>query len=69
MDDVKGFLQSKTIWGGVLAVAAPIAAHVFHITITDLDTQQIAETISGIVAAVGGVIAIFGRIIATKQIG
>lgn len=69
MNDVKSALASKTVWGGILAVVAPIAGHFLHVSITDVDTQQLADILSGLVTAIGGVLAIVGRIVATKAIG
>lgn len=69
MNDVKGMLQSKTVWGGILAVLAPAAAYIFHVNVTSADTTQIVDLVTGIASAVGGIVAIFGRIVATKQIG
>lgn len=69
MSDVKSVFESKTIWGGLLAFAAPVIAHFLHISITDVDVQQISETIAGVIGAIGGLIAIYGRIRATKVIG
>lgn len=69
MSDVKSVFASKTIWGGMLAFAAPVVAHFLHVSIADVDVQQISETIAGVIGAIGGLIAVFGRIKATKVIG
>lgn len=62
MDEVKGMLQSKTIWGAFIAVAATVA----QMSGWDLgDTNGLAEQI---VALVGAVIAIWGRVTAVKRI-
>jgi len=63
MNDVKGILQSKTVWGAALAVIATglqLAGY-------DLgDTNGFAEQI---VAVIGGLLAIYGRITAVAKIG
>ena len=69
MDGLKGALSSKGVWGGILAAGGAVAGLIFGVTITDVDTQELAEFASGIAAAVGGIIAIIGRIVATKKIG
>lgn len=63
MNDVKGILQSKTIWGAGLAVLATLAQLAGY----DLgDTNGLAEQV---VAVVGGIIAIYGRITAVTKLG
>lgn len=59
----KGLLQSKTIWGIILLIAGPLLA---KYGITSDDAQH---AVSLITEAVGAVIAIYGRIVATKPIG
>lgn len=62
MDDVKGILQSKTVWGSAIAVIATLA----QIAGYDIgDTGGLAEQI---VAVIGGCLAIYGRITAVTKI-
>lgn len=62
MDDVKGLLQSRTVWGALLAITATIS----QLFGWDLgDTNGLAEQVT---ALVGGAVAIFGRIKAVKRI-
>ncbi|MBT6745605.1 MAG: hypothetical protein HOB26_03545 [Flavobacteriales bacterium] len=62
MDDVKGLLQSRTVWGALLAITATIS----QLFGWDLgDTNGLAEQVA---ALAGGVIAVFGRIKAVKRI-
>lgn len=62
MDDTKNFLQSKTIWGAILAViGAAMSASGFDATpLYGLDGE--------IVTVVGGALAAYGRIRAVKKI-
>lgn len=63
MDDVKGILQSKTVWGSAIAVLATLA----QIAGYDIgDTGGLAEQV---VAVIGGLIAIYGRITAVAKLG
>jgi hypothetical protein len=63
MNDVKGILQSKTVWGSALAVLATLA----QIAGYDIgDTNGLAEQV---VAVIGGLLAIYGRITAVAKIG
>lgn len=65
MNGTKSFLKSKGVWGGVIAVGAGL----FGIDITELDMQQITDNIELIIASVGGLVAVYGRITANKKIG
>ncbi|MCB1377968.1 MAG: hypothetical protein KDK89_06330 [Alphaproteobacteria bacterium] len=67
MYDVKSFFASKTIWGGFIALIASAAA-IWGYSITPADQAQIVELITGIGGIIGGVLAIYGRIVATKKI-
>ena len=63
MNEVKGILQSKTVWGAALAVVATLAQLAGY----DIgDTNFLAEQI---VAVIGGALAIYGRITAVTKIG
>ena len=67
MDDFKSLFASKTFWGGALAVVAGILGF-FGYQIGGPDQAALIEAGSAIAASVGGVIAIIGRIKATKEI-
>jgi len=63
MNDVKGILQSKTVWGAGLAVVATLAQLAGY----DIgDTNFLAEQI---VAVIGGLLAIYGRVTAVTKLG
>ena len=67
MNETKKWYQSKTVWGSVVTIAAAVAG-VFGYGI-DADTQgRIVENISSVIAAVGGLFALFGRLVADKKI-
>jgi uncharacterized membrane protein len=62
MDEVKGLLQSKTIWATFIAILAAIS----QIAGWDLgNTDGLAEQLTTLVA---GVVAIYGRVTAVKRI-
>lgn len=67
MYDVKSIFASKTIWGGIIALVASAAA-IWGYSVTPADQAQIVELITGIGGAIGSVLAIYGRIVATKKI-
>lgn len=63
MTDIKGILQSKTVWGAAIAVLATL----LQILGYDLgDTNGLAEQI---VAVIGGLLAIYGRVTAVAKLG
>ena len=67
MDDIKSIFASKTFWGGLIAVAAGILGF-FGYQIGGADQAAIIETVTAVAASVGGLIAIIGRIKASKLI-
>jgi hypothetical protein len=68
MIDTKSILSSKGVWGGIIAVLAALAG-VFGFNVSTEDTSAIVSHLDGIIAAAGGLLAIYGRIAATKKIG
>jgi len=68
MDGVKGFFSSKGVWGGIIAVVAAGAGLIGYVVTPD-DTLALKDHVTEIAAAVGGIIAIYGRVTATKRIG
>lgn len=68
LNQTRPWYASKAIWGGILAIAVPLAATVLHVSVSDADTQQIAALLAGAGGLVGGALAIYGRIKATRTI-
>lgn len=68
MEGTKGILASKTVWGGLLVVVAAVAG-LFGYTFSVEDQVSVVELVERIVVAVGGLLAIWGRVTATKRIG
>jgi hypothetical protein len=60
MTDTIPWWQSRTIWGGVAAVVAPM------IGLTDI--SAVTDTAMDVVGAIGGVVAIYGRAVATRSV-
>lgn len=65
--DMKEWYKSKAVWGGLLAVVAGIAG-VFGYTVSAEDQSILAEAAVSAVSVVGGLLAVFGRIKASKGI-
>lgn len=68
MNGTKGFFSSVGIWGGLIALGAGVAG-IFGYAVSADDTAQLSALVDDLVAAVGGLVAIWGRIRATKKIG
>lgn len=68
MDAFKGFFSSKTVWAGMTTVVASVLGlYGYHVSADDQVT--ITDLITQTVTLVGGAVAIYGRVTATKQIG
>lgn len=67
MNDVKNWYQSKSIWGGIITVLAVLLG-AFGYTLTGDDQAALVEIVSAIVGAIGGLLAIYGRVKASKTV-
>jgi hypothetical protein len=68
MNEVKTLTQSKTFWGAVVALGGAALA-LGHYSLSPADAAQAVDLLSGIASAVGGLVAIYGRVVATRKIG
>ncbi len=68
MDVVKSWYQSKTIWGALIAVAAS-ALQLAGLEIGAADQAELADIAVTLAGAVGGLLALYGRLVATGSIG
>lgn len=68
MDIVKPWYLSRTIWASIIAVVASVAG-MFGLNFEDADVSALAEGIAQTIAAVAGLAAIFGRLVARSRIG
>ena len=69
MDGSKAWYASSGVWGGVLAVAAPVASVVLKVSIGGDDIALAGEALAAIGGVVGGLLAIYGRVKAKDRIG
>lgn len=67
MDETKSWYMSKTVWGGLIAVVAG-AAGAFGYTIAPDDQAQIVDAVVAAATVVGGLLAVFGRVKASKAV-
>lgn len=68
MEGFKGFFESKAVWGGIVALISA-GAGALHYTVSPVDAANLVELCTSIATAIGSVIAIYGRVVATKTIG
>ena len=66
--EYRSAFASKGVWGGLVALAAGLLAMSGY-TISPADQVQLVNLVAGIISAIGGILAIIGRIRATKRIG
>ena len=67
MTATKDWYASTTVWGGLIAAFSPFFAPLLtHAGITM--TPELQASIAAALAAIGGVVAIIGRMRATTQI-
>lgn len=67
MDKIKSIFSSMGIYGGVLAFIASVAPF-FGLDVGAGDVDSLKSYVNEIVAAIGGVLAIWGRWRATAQV-
>ncbi len=60
--EVKSFLQSRTIWGAILAVVGAV------LNAAGFDTGSLGGLEGEVVTIVGGALAAYGRVKAIKKI-
>lgn len=68
MEGTTSQLASKTIWGAIIAVLAGVAG-LFGLNLDASLQDQLAQLIASAATLVGGALAWYGRVTATKKIG
>jgi hypothetical protein len=68
MNDIKAWYSSRTVWGGLVAIAGACAA-LFGREIRPDEAAGLVEGLAALASAGGGLLAIFGRIAARKRLG
>lgn len=67
MDTVKAWYQSKTVWGALIAVLAPLLQAV-GLNLPAGFEGELAEGLTTVAGGIGGLIALYGRLSATCAI-
>lgn len=68
MDGVKSLLTSKTFWGAAIAGLSAIAG-LFGYTVVPEDQTALVDNVAGLGGVFGALLAIYGRVKASKKIG
>lgn len=65
--EVKPWYLSRTVWGGVLAIAASLF-NLAGLELSGPDQVELADRITAFCAAAGGIVAIAGRLAASRRL-
>ena len=67
MNDVKAWYRSRTVWGALIAILASLA-HAAGVEVTAGDEAELADLLVAAVGVVGGLVALIGRISASRRV-
>jgi NADPH-dependent curcumin reductase CurA len=67
MDEIKNWYESRSVWGGVLALAASLTG-LFGVEVVGLASDEAVTALTAAAGAVGAAVAIFGRFDARTRI-
>jgi 2-methylisocitrate lyase-like PEP mutase family enzyme len=67
MEETKSIFASKTVWGGLIVIVAAVAGF-FGYTITGDDQASLLGLVDNALLIFGGLLAIWGRVTASKRI-
>ena len=68
MEDVKQWYLSKTVWGALVAILASLLP-AMGMGLDAGAQGQLADDLVSLAGAIGGLIAIYGRLMAEKRLG
>jgi hypothetical protein len=68
MDEFKTLVASKTFWGAIVALGGS-ALSMGHYTVSTADAASAIDLLASLASGVGALIAIYGRVAASKKIG
>lgn len=67
MPDTKNWYESKAVWGGIVAAGASLAG-LIGLDLPDGSTADLVEALTALAGAIGGILAVYGRISAEKRL-
>ena len=68
MIDTKYWYQSKTVWGALIAILASVL-HAGGFELGSDVQNELADGVVALVGAIGGLLALYGRLSAEKRLG
>lgn len=68
MDDMKQWYVSKTVWGGLIAILASLM-QAAGVELDPTIQGDMADNAVALAGAIGGLVAIYGRLTAEKRLG
>ncbi len=68
MNDMKQWYESKTVWGGLIAILASLL-QAAGIDVDPGTQADLADNAMALAGAIGGLVAIYGRLTAEKKLG
>lgn len=68
MIDMKTWYQSKTVWGALLTIGASFVKAAGY-DVSPADQVDLADRVTTIITAAGGLLALYGRLSASKRLG
>lgn len=68
MENMKQWYLSKTVWGALVAILAGLLP-VMGMELDAGAQSQLADDFVSLVGAVGGLVAVYGRLTAEKRLG
>ena len=68
MDDIKQWYVSKTVWGALIAILASLL-QAAGIELDPATRGDMADNAVALAGAIGGLVAIYGRLTAEKRLG
>jgi hypothetical protein len=64
----KAWYLSKGVWGGIVAALAGVASLLLNVRWTDTDENQLVDLLVSLGSLIGGLLAVLGRLFATRKI-
>lgn len=66
-DDAKAWYQSRIVWGALVAILASLA-NAAGVEVTAGNEGELADLLVAAVGTLGGLVALYGRILARRRV-
>ncbi|WP_430440532.1 hypothetical protein [Shinella sp.] len=66
-DDAKAWYQSRAVWGALVAILASLA-NAAGVEVRAGDEGELADLLVAAVGTLGGLVALYGRILARRRV-